>query len=265
MDSKLKVLLVEDDKVACQKIDDYINSTDDVSLVATTGNSSEAIELFKEHAPDAIILDLELHQGGGSGLTFLWELEKLNLPKKPYVLITTNNVSEITYNRARSLGADYILSKYQQNYSEQAAVDFLRLIKDSILQRTAPANKSVIYKEVPAAQNTISIAKRIEIEFENIGISQKAVGYNYLIDAIILIMDKHTACVSDKLALKYDKSSSSITRAMQNAISRAWRFTDPDDLLKYYTAKFNVSRGCPSLMEFIYFYANKLKDATQKQ
>ncbi|MDR0875949.1 MAG: response regulator [Clostridiales Family XIII bacterium] len=259
IDSRLKVLLIEDDTSACQRIAECIEKTDDVSLVSITDNSFDAVGLVEEHAPDAIILDLELHHGAGSGLIFLQKLVYLNLPKPPFILITTNNVSQITYNHARSLGADYILSKHQQDYSEQAVVDLLRLLKDSILQHTSLENKGDIYQQVPV-HNGVAREKRITDELEKVGVNPKSLGYQYLIDAISLIMDNHATCVSDKLALRYDKSSQSITHAMQNAIRNAWRFTDTDELYKHYTAKFNLERGCPTMMEFIYYYASKLKD-----
>ena len=46
---------------------------------------------------------------------------------------------------------------------------------------------------------------------------------------------------------------------MQNAIAKAWRTTPIDDLLKYYTAKISSDKGIPTITEFIYHYANKLK------
>lgn len=47
---------------------------------------------------------------------------------------------------------------------------------------------------------------------------------------------------------------------MQNALNRAWKQTDVDELLVHYTAKVNTERGVPTITEFIYYYANKLKN-----
>ena len=128
----LRVLLVEDDATSCMEINDYISRLDDVTLVASTNNASTAIEYMKEFLPDAVILDLELHQGGGDGLFFLAQLQQLELSKHPYILVTTNNSSNITYESARQLGADFILAKYQENYSSQYVVEFLRIMKKVI-------------------------------------------------------------------------------------------------------------------------------------
>ena len=47
---------------------------------------------------------------------------------------------------------------------------------------------------------------------------------------------------------------------MQNAIKRAWDTNDIDDLLKYYTAYIRPDKGFPTLMEFICYYSNKIKN-----
>lgn len=62
------------------------------------------------------------------------------------------------------------------------------------------------------------------------------------------------------LAEKYKKNDFSIERAMQNAINKAWRTSDIDDLLTNYTAHINTEKGVPTLTEFIYYYANKVKN-----
>ena len=47
---------------------------------------------------------------------------------------------------------------------------------------------------------------------------------------------------------------------MQNAINRAWAISNIDDLLENYTAKISSSKGVPTLTEFIFYYANKIKN-----
>ena len=57
----------------------------------------------------------------------------------------------------------------------------------------------------------------------------------------------------------YKKSTGSVERAMQTAINKAWRVNDTEDLLKYYTARIDPRRGAPTVTEFVYYYANKVK------
>ena len=104
------------------------------------------------------------------------------------------------------------------------------------------------------------IIRKINIELDLIGISPKAVGYKYLAEAIRLIIDKPSNNLCAVIGEKYGKTDSSVERAMQNAINKAWRTSDINDLTEHYKAKVNSDKGVPTLTEFIYYYANKIKN-----
>lgn len=258
MDKKLTILLVEDDQAACRDFIDYIEELEDISLIGVTNNSSKAIEYIKDCLPDAVILDLELHHGSGNGLLILKELKQLLPAKYPYVLVTTNNTSFLTFETARQLGADFIMSKHQVDYSIKNVIDFLNMMKPIIHSRHQTAAKEHATTESPEQRNK-RIVQRIITELNNVGISPKAVGYQYLIDAIQIIIRQPTQNLCTIIGQKYGKTESSVERAMQNAINKAWRTTDIDDLLHYYTARISSDKGMPTLTEFIYYYANKIK------
>ena len=133
MKKELNLIIIEDDESICQRFTEYADTKTDISVIATTGNSYHALDLIQEYLPDALILDLELNYGKGNGLLFLQKLNNLSLPFMPYILITTNNSSSITLDYARQLGADFIMSKHQEDYSEKYAIDFLRMLKNIIL------------------------------------------------------------------------------------------------------------------------------------
>lgn len=253
----LNILLVEDDSTACKEISNYIDQLDDIRLVASTNNSITAIEHTKNFLPDAVILDLELHHGGGDGLLFLARLQQLELPKRPYILVTTNNSSNITYESARQLGADFILAKYQENYFAQYVIEFLRIMKKAIFSHTVKNASKTDINETPEQKNK-KLIQKIQQELDLIGISQKVVGYRYLTDAILYTIEQPKSHIFRILGEKYKKSDASIERAMQNAINRAWRTSDIDDLLIYYTARIHSQKGVPTIMEFIFYYANKI-------
>ena len=259
MDKKLSVLLVEDDQAACRDIIEYIEELDDISLIGVTNNSSKAIDYVKDYLPDAIILDLELHNGSGNGLIMLQNLRQLSLTVSPYILITTNNSSPITYESARQLGADFIMSKHQEDYSAKNVIDFLRMMKSVIYNRAKEC--SAIYSTTePPEMKEKRIVHRICSELNQIGISPKAIGYQYLIDAIQQLIKQPTNNLCTIIGKKYGKTEASVERAMQNAINKAWRSSDIEDLLTYYTARISSEKGVPTITEFVYYYANKLKN-----
>ena len=260
MEEKLEILLIEDDPEVCRELAEQILETDDMLLIGVTNNAYKAVELVKDNLPHALILDLELHHGAGNGLYVLQELQTLTLPRVPYILITTNNSSTTTYELARKLGADFIMSKHQEGYSTRSVLDFLRITSPIILQtRRCPDAQTPFGQETPEQRNR-RIRRRISTELNNVGISPKSVGYNYLIDAICIMMKQPTPNLCTIVATQYGKTEASIERAMQNAINRAWKTSNINDLLYHYTAKINSAKGSPTITEFICYYANKLRN-----
>ena len=259
MDRQLTVLLIEDDAKACSDIEHYADLCDDIHLAAITNSSKDALELTKYHLPDAVILDLELHNGSGNGLLYLQGLPNLNLTHMPYILVTTNNSSTITYEYARKLGADFILAKYESDYSAQYVIEFLRMMQDVIIAKNADKAVSMPVSGSPESHER-KLRQRIQRELDLIGINPKSVGYSYLIDAIAMVYHKPETNLASTIATKYQKSDSSVERAMQNAINSTWRHSDIEDLLKYYTARIHSEKGVPTMMEFVYYYAKKIQN-----
>ena len=125
MDRRLEILLVEDDVELCNELSQLIYMSDDMLLIGATNNAYKAIEIIKDKLPDVLLLDLELSIGCGNGINVLQELRMSPTEKTPYILVVTNNTSNTTYEIVRSLGADFIISKHQQDFSSKYVLDFL--------------------------------------------------------------------------------------------------------------------------------------------
>ncbi len=258
MNEKLEILIVEDDTLLSKELALFIDNSDDLFLIAITNNSVKAVEYIKDCMPDVVILDLELHQGMGNGLNVLYDIHTLSFSKKPYILVNTNNSSITTHETARTLGADYIMSKHQEGYSPQSIINFLRIMRPTIksIQMTSSDTSNTAK---PAEQYSKRIYRRIMAELNHVGINPKSVGYTYLMDAIYFMTKQSTQSICATLANKYNKSEASIERAMQNAINRAWKVQDFKELMRHYTAKISSAKGAPTLTEFICYYANIIK------
>jgi len=150
------------------------------------------------------------------------------------------------------------IGKYEDSYSPESAVDFLEQLLPMIEMTESTSNTSYMKDNQKDLEQ--GLIRRIHRELELIGISPKVVGYKYLTDAIMITIDGPTTNISQILGNKYKKSNSSVERAMQNAINRAWNSNDTETLLNCYTAHINPDRGMPTIKEFIYFYAEKITD-----
>ena len=258
MEKPLSVLLIEDDPQECQDMVKHIEATEDIKLVGVTNNTVKALEYVTDSQPDAIILDLELHRGHGNGVSFLESLREMSLTFPIYVLVTTNNISHVTHNSVRQMGADFIMVKSQADYSPKAVIKFLTSIKNMIHSNKKAAGYS--HGSESGEERRQRITNRIDNELDWIGISPNAIGRKYLIDGIMLLINGQNKRTHETIAKNYAKTEASVERAMQNAIGKAWKVTHPDDLEKYYTASIHSAKGVPTVMEFIHYYARKIKN-----
>ena len=258
MSRPLSILLIEDEPLECQEIICCIEAKPDVYLAGVTNNISKALECVAASQPDAIILDLELHKGYGDGLTFLDLLREMKPPYPIYILVTTNNVSHITHDGARKMGADFIMVKSQEDYSAKRVIEFLSSLK-SVIQ----GNKKIVSpSEITTMPEQMERRNknRIIAELDKIGISPSVLGRKYLIDSIALLVNGKNEGFTAAVSKNYDKSVASVERAMQNAIEKAWKTSCIEDLERYYTARIHSARGVPTMMEFIHYYAEKIKN-----
>lgn len=256
MEKPLSILLVEDEPAECTAIIEYIETTEDVRLVQVTNNAEKALEHTVDYLPDVIVLDLELHKGGGNGISFLAALKKKKLTRTPYILVTTNNISTVIHKQIRGSGVDFIMLKSQDDYSAEIMIEFLRTQKGTIQGSQKKGQES---DEVSPAEKKRRLETRVATEMELIGISPKVKGLLYLIDAIMLIIDGQTHGIIDTIAGKHAQNPPAVERAMQNAINRTWKTYDIEELRKYYTARVRSDKGVPTLTEFLHYYANKIK------
>jgi len=254
----MKLIIIEDDEKECDVFRKLAKARKDVEFIKITNSDIEAIDVIKSELVEGIILDLELNKGSGNGngFTFLEELKKLKLKVKPKIVVTTNVSSDSVYDFLHANGVDLIFYKKQLNYSHSNVLNTLVLLRD--YNSNINTNLDIPKKD----DDKNKITDMINNELDLIGIGNHLQGRKYLFDAIYFLLEDSEntdITVTQYLVKKYKKSSSTISRAMQNSILHAWRISSIDDLTKYYTAKVNYETGVPTPTEFIYYYADKIK------
>ncbi len=269
-EKEVRVILVEDDIKECEKIKNAVDKRKDIKFIAITNSSTEAIAEVKSLKPDGIILDLELTKGEGSGFQFIEEIRKMKLSKMPKIIVSTNVYSDSVYDYLHENKVDFIFYKKQENYTIENLINTMVLLSGYSNESSEPSTSSekAIFKideteitEEARLENQISI--KINEELDIVGVGRHLQGRKYFHDSIKYLIlnpqDDGKASIIQILSNKYKKSSSTINRAMQNAIMYAWRITPISELEKIYTAKVNYLTGVPTPTEFIYFYVNKIK------
>ena len=262
MEEKLMtILLIEDDESECERFRIFEENNTNIKIVGITNSSNEGIEYFKTYIPEAVIVDIELHKGQGSGLDFIEQLRNINTSFKPLIVVTTNASSTILYNKLHEDGADIVFYKKQEDYSPKLVISTLLSLRKTLYKYNKEENNNQNVESIAEHDNKIS--NKIDIELNLIGISAHLQGRKYLHDAITFLVnkkdDKDKESVFNYLANKYKRTSSSISRVMQTAIKYAWRNSSPEDLEIHYKTIINYNTGVPSPTEFIYYYAGKIK------
>jgi len=259
LEKPLTVLLVEDDQDDCIVFEQMIDAMEDIRLIGITDNEDKALEYAIDRMPDAVIMDLELHRGSGNGIAFLEALNEMHMRLSPYILVTTRNISRITHDRVRQLGADFIMVKSQKDYSVWSVIEFLHSLKNTIHNIRKKTQDLVNANEEPFFKIKKRQEMRAAAEIDRIGISPKALGRGYLIDAIIHRIEGKSNQVILEVAKENRKTEASVERAMQNAINKAWSTVYQEDRAKHYTARICSEKGVPTVMEFICYYADRIK------
>lgn len=259
----MKILLIEDDKNECNKFIEVANKRNDIELVGVTNSSEEGLKIIKNNTVDGVILDLELNEGRGNGFDFIKDLKKLKLKQLPKIVVNTNVRSDSVYNYLHENKVDFIFYKKQENYSVNSVFNLLILLNEYGDSSNNASNLEIGNNEKDDDENLKEISEKINKELDLIGISTHLQGRKYFYDAILYLLSKESSdtriSINQYLCSRYKKASSTISRAMQNAILHAWRVSAIEDLEKYYTAKINYETGVPTPIEFIYYYVDKIK------
>ena len=262
-DKPMSLLLIEDDVAECRKFKDYADSEADVTFIGMTGSSIEGLKRVQARLPEGLIVDLELHKGEGSGIQFLTDLKKMNLAFKPVIIVTTSSISDIVYEHIRDLGVDYIFCKRQKDYGPSMVINTLLALRKFL--RFGQRN------DVPDDLQTIEspeelhdrISQRIDTELNIIGISVRYKGRTYLNEAILHLICDGASNSSDavlyQVSKKHHVTYSSVFRAIQTAINKAWDTTSYSELIENYPMRIDHNTGVPSPTEFVYNYAEKIR------
>ena len=255
----MKLILIEDEKKEQDKFKKLAEKMNDVTFVKITNSTEEGIKCLKENDIDGVILDLELNSGTGNGFEFLEKLKIMKLSKIPKIIVTTNVYSDSVYDYLHQNKVDFIFYKKQENYNVENVINTLLLLNNY----TNTASTDIKEIEEEKAKQEKLIAEKVNYELDLIGIASHLQGRKYLFDAITYLLSEEgensQVSINQYLLSKHKRPTSTINRAMQNAILHAWRVSSIEDLVTYYTAKVNYETGVPTPVEFIYYYVDKIK------
>lgn len=262
-DSKISVLIADDNKEFCSILNDYLLNQKDIVVTGIAKDGREALELIQQKQPDLVVLDIIMPHLDGLGV-----LEKLNgmdLDKMPRVIVLSAVGQDKITQQAITLGADYYVVKpfdmdiftkrIREMFSTQDVETKRRSVSTQVVQREAAAT----------SRGPIDLETEITSIIHEIGVPAHIKGYMYLREAITMVvndMELLSAVTKElypSIAKKYNTTASRVERAIRHAIEVAWGRGQVDAINKSFGYTVHNEKGKPTNSEFIAIIADKLR------
>lgn len=132
----IKVLVVDDEPHARQKLTQLIQATPDLELLGVCQNGREAVEAIRRQRPDLVFLDVQMPEMGG------FEVLKALGSALPYIVFTTA-YSEYAAQAFEVDAVDYLLKPFDITRFERALSRARRLIGSGDAPPAAPGHPAL--------------------------------------------------------------------------------------------------------------------------
>ena len=244
-------MLADDNQSILRLLTDYFSRKDNIEVVATVSDGTEIADAVRAHEPDILVMDIIMPRDGFMALE---ELSRMDEALRPKVIVLTGLARDDFIMRAIQLGASYYMVKpfdmhLLYNRIVEVAGEAAALASDS-----AP--------ECPPAAE--SVDERITNLFLTLGIPAHIKGYQYLREAVLMVLENHdvinriTKELYPGIARKFGTSASKVERAMRHAIEVAWTRGRLDTVNQMYGYKVFQKDDKPTNGEFISCVVEKL-------
>ena len=248
---KIRVMLADDNRSILKLMSDYLGRQGDIELVAAVSDGMEIPDAVIEHMPDILVMDIIMPRR--DGFMTLEKLGEEDFPVKPRVIVLTGLARDDFIMRAIQLGASYYMVK-----PFDMALLYSRIVE---IARECPEPLAAA-PEGPEARE--SVDEQITNLFLTLGIPAHIKGYQYLREAIRMVLENHdvinriTKELYPGIARRFDTSASKVERAMRHAIEVAWTRGRLDTVNQMYGYKLFKREDKPTNGEFIALVSDKI-------
>lgn len=259
---KIKIVIADDNLEFVSTFVQYLESQEDMEVLATAKDGIEAYEKIVTMKPDVVLLDVIMPHLDGIGV-----LEKLNEQGNVPICIMLSAVGQDNITkRALNLGAEYYMVKPFE-------IDLLiKRIRDLKNSNRKPVN-FVSRETLKPTYINMDIVKSKEDNLEalvtniihEVGVPAHIKGYQYLRDGIMMVVEnidvlnQITKQLYPDLAKKHKTTPSRVERAIRHAIEVAWNRGQLEMIESIFGYTINANKGKPTNSEFIAMIADKLR------
>lgn len=262
-DSKISVIIADDNKEFCNILNDYLLNQRDIVVTGIAKDGLEALKLIQEKKPDLVVLDIIMPHLDGLGV--LERLNSINVNPMPRIIVLSAVGQDKITQRAITLGADYYVVKPfdMDVFTKRIRQMFNNTISSDDTKRTFTVPETT---EVKITRNEpIDLETEITGIIHEIGVPAHIKGYMYLREAISMVVNdiELLSAVTKELypniAKKFNTTASRVERAIRHAIEVAWSRGQVDTINKLFGYTIHNDKGKPTNSEFIAMVADKLR------
>lgn len=236
--SEKKILIADSNEEFRQTLEQVLKAS---YQVRASGEGNDALLQLERFQPDVLVLDLMLP--GLDGISLLQKADKMGI--HPRVLATISFVSGYVLHTLEDMGVVYIIMKPCDVYAVADRID-------DMLEESADSWHAYRDKSDTISQRLLEL-----------GVSTKLLGYNYLHDAIFLLVEKPDQHVMKDLysavAAKNNGSASQIERTMRKAIESAWEKRDDSVWREYFKPNEEGMIRKPTNSQFLFCLADRIR------
>ena len=241
MDNRIKIMLTDVNEDARSMLQDALEETGRFTVVGSTGDGNEVLQMVADAKPDVLVLDLILPGMDGLGI-----LRRMDSEKRPKILAVSNFVTQEVVAEAGNLGASMFLSK---PYNDSALVEHLiSLAEKSEKQLHGPGLEELVTSII-----------------HEVGVPAHIKGYQYVREAIMITVENMDVIISvtkvlyPEVAKRYHTTPSRVERAIRHAIEVAWDRGDLETLQRFFGYTVSNAKGKPTNSEFIAMISDRIR------
>jgi two-component system, LytTR family, response regulator len=157
MSDKLKVLIVEDEKLAREIVKNYLKKFDNIDIVGECSNGFDALKQINEDKPDIVFLDIQMPKLTG--------FEMLEVLENPPVIIFTTAYDQYALKAFEVNATDYLLKPFSEERFNEAVQKAIKLLgnKNHVVKDLEELSKTLENKEEFLERVVVKNGQKISI------------------------------------------------------------------------------------------------------
>ena len=122
MENKIKVIIVDDEKLAREIVKSFLKKYDNIELAAECSNGFEAIKQINELKPDIVFLDIQMPKITG--------FEMLEILESPPVIIFTTAYDQYALKAFEVNATDYLMKPFSEGRFDESIQKATKLLSN---------------------------------------------------------------------------------------------------------------------------------------